>query len=88
MQRLPSMMHNPPHPGEILREEVIAALGLSVTEAADRLAVSQIDLARVLDGKAGIGPDLAAKLEQAGISTARTWLAMQAKYDQSQAALR
>ena len=52
------MMHNPPHPGEILREDVIAALGLSVTEAAERLAMSRVALSRVLNGKAGISPDL------------------------------
>lgn len=47
------MMHNPPHPGEVLREDVIAPLGLSVTDAADRLAMSRVALSRVLNGKAG-----------------------------------
>lgn len=75
------MMHNPPHPGELLREEVIAALGLSVTEAANRLAMSRVALSRVLNGKAAISPDLALRLEQAGTSTARAWLAMQSNYD-------
>ena len=75
------MMHNPPHPGELLREEVIAALDLSVTEAANRLAMSRVALSRVLNGKAAISPDLALRLEQAGTSTARAWLAMQANYD-------
>lgn len=81
----PGMMHNPPHPGEILRENVIEALGLSVTEAASRLAMSRVALSRVLNGKAGISPDLAVRLEQAGASTARAWLAMQANYDLWQA---
>lgn len=75
------MMHNPPHPGELLREEVIAALDLSVTEAANRLAMSRVALSRVLNGKAAISPDLALRLEQAGTSTAHAWLAMQANYD-------
>ena len=75
------MMHNPPHPGELLRNEVIMALGLSVTEAASRLAMSRVALSRVLNGKAAISPDLALRLEQAGTSTARAWLAMQANYD-------
>ncbi len=75
------MMHNPPHPGELLREEVIAVLDLSVTEAANRLAMSRVALSRVLNGKAAISPDLALRLEQAGTSTARAWLAMQANYD-------
>ncbi|WP_217484219.1 HigA family addiction module antitoxin [Achromobacter dolens] len=73
-------MHNPPHPGEVLREDVIAPLGLSVTDAADRLAMS-----RVLNGKAGISPDLAVRLEQAGAGTAQAWVAMQANYDLWQA---
>ena len=75
------MMHNPPHPGELLRDEVIAALNLSVTEAASRLAMSRVALSRVLNGKAAISPDLALRLEQAGSSTARAWLAMQVNYD-------
>ena len=75
------MLHNPPHPGEVLREEVIAALNLSVTEAASRLAVSRVALSRVLNGRAPISPNLALRLEQAGTSTARAWLAMQADYD-------
>lgn len=78
-------MHNPPHPGEVLKEDVIAPLGLSVTEAAERLAMSRVAFSRVLNGKAGISPDLAVRLEQAGVSTARAWLAMQANYDLWQA---
>lgn len=42
------MMHNPPHPGEVLKEDVIAPLGLSVTEAAERLAMSRVAFSRVL----------------------------------------
>ncbi|MFY3306963.1 HigA family addiction module antitoxin [Achromobacter ruhlandii] len=78
-------MHNPPHPGEVLREDVIAPLGLSVTDAADRLAMSRVALSRVLNGKAGISPDLAIRLEQAGAGTAQAWVAMQANYDLWQA---
>lgn len=81
------MMHNPPHPGEVLREDVIAPLGLSVTDAADRLAMSRVALSRVLNGKAGISPDLAVRLEQAGAGTAQAWVAMQANYDLWQALL-
>lgn len=79
------MMHNPPHPGEVLREDVIAPLELSVTDAADRLAMSRVALSRVLNGKAGISPDLAVRLEQAGAGTAQAWVAMQANYDLWQA---
>ncbi|WP_183016505.1 HigA family addiction module antitoxin [Achromobacter sp. UMC46] len=78
-------MHRPPHPGEILREDVIAPLGLSVTGAAERLAMSRVVLSRVLNGKAGIRPDLAVRLELAGVSTAQAWVAMQANYDLWQA---
>ena len=62
-------MHNPPHPGELLKEDVIVALGLSVTETAERLAMSRVALSRVLNGKAAISPDLAIRLEKAGVST-------------------
>ncbi|AIC10396.1 HigA family addiction module antitoxin [Xylella fastidiosa] len=75
------MMNNPPHPGEVLKEDVIGPLGLSVTEAAERLAMSRVAFSRVLNCKAGISPDLAVRLEQAGVSTAHTWMAMQANYD-------
>jgi antitoxin HigA-1 len=75
------IMHNPPHPGEVLRDEVISELGLTVTEAARRLAMSRVALSRVLGGKAAISSDLAVRLERAGVSTARAWLAMQASHD-------
>jgi addiction module HigA family antidote len=81
------MMKNPPHPGELLREDVIAELGLSVKQAADRLGMSRVALSRVLNGHAAISPDLALRLEMAGVSTARAWLAMQVNYDLAQARL-
>ena len=64
------MMHGHPHPGELLREDVISPLGLSVTEVARRLNMSRVTLSRVLNGCAGISPVLAFRLEKAGISTA------------------
>lgn len=79
------MMMNPPHPGELLRKDVIAALGLSVTEAAQRLEMSREALHRVLNGRAAISSDLALRLEMAGVSTARAWLEMQENYDLAQA---
>ena len=78
------MIHNPSHPGELLREDVIVELGLSVTEVASRLCMSRVALSRVLNCKAGISPDLAIRLELAGLSTARAWLALQAQYDLAQ----
>ena len=79
------MMKNPPHPGELLREDVIVELGLTVTETAERLSISRVALSRVLNCKAAISPDLAIRLERAGVSTARAWLAMQTNYDLTQA---
>ena len=78
-------MMNPPHPGELLREDVIVELGLSVKSTAEHLGVSRVALSRVLNGRAAISPDLAIRLEMAGVSTARAWLAMQVNYDLAKA---
>ena len=56
-------MHNPPHPGETLREDVLPALGLTVTQAAQELGINRVTLSRVVNGKAGISVDLALRLE-------------------------
>ena len=82
------MMKNPPHPGELLREDVLVALGIEVTDAAQRLGMSRTTLSRVINGRAGISPDLALRLERAGVSTARFWMALQANYELAQAAQR
>jgi addiction module HigA family antidote len=79
------MMKNHPHPGELLREDVLRPLGLAVTEAAERLGMSRVALSRVLNGRAAISPDLAIRLERAGVSTARFWLTLQANFDLVQA---
>lgn len=85
-----SKMFNPPHPGETLREDVLPALGLSVSEAAAQLGVSRVTLSRVLHGRAAISVDLARRLElwlggpEAGPS-AETWLRGQIAYDLWQA---
>ncbi|MCK0770312.1 HigA family addiction module antitoxin [Chromohalobacter canadensis] len=75
----------PPHPGETLREDVLPALGINVTEMAHRLGLSQKMLLRVLRERAPISSDLAVRLERAGIGRARTWLAVQGDYDDWQA---
>ena len=75
------VMRNPVHPGEVLREDVLADLGLGLAEAASRLGVSRVTLSRVLHGHARVSPNLAVRLEQAGVGTARAWLAMQTAYD-------
>ena len=76
-------MKTPPHPGMMLRNDVFEPLGLGVTEAAQKLAMSRVALSRVVNGHAGISPDLAIRLEQAGVSTARFWMSLQTNYELS-----
>ncbi|MCK1791871.1 HigA family addiction module antitoxin [Pseudomonas violetae] len=78
-------MHNPPHPGEILLEDVVPGLGITITEMARRLGYARETFSRILHGHAPISPDLAVRLERAGISKAQTWLSMQISYDLWQA---
>lgn len=74
-------MKTPVHPGEVLREDVLAGLGLGPAEAAERLGVSRVTLSRVLHAHARISTQLAIRLEEAGAGTARAWLSMQTAYD-------
>ena len=82
-------MHNPPHPGLTLRDDVLPALGLSVTEAAQQLDVARVTLSRVINGRAAISPEMALRIEAwLGVERggdARLWLAEQASYDMWQA---
>ncbi len=77
------MLKNHPHPGEILREDVLLPLNIDVTDAAKRLGVARSTLSRVLNGRSGISPVLALRLEKAGVSTARFWMTLQANYELS-----
>ena len=77
-------MKNSVHPGSILREDVLAALGFTVNEAAERLGVSRVTLSRVMHEHSRISPNLAIRLEAAGVSTARAWLALQVAWDLDQ----
>lgn len=81
-------MHNPPHPGEALREDVLPAIGLSVSALARHLGYSRGQLSTVMNGRAAISADLAYRLELAGLGSARQYLAEQAAYDLWQAAHR
>ena len=85
-------MFNPPHPGLTLRDDVLPALGLSVTEAANQLGVSRVTLSRLLNGRAAISPDMALRIEAwLGVERggeALLWLAEQSAYDVNQAAER
>jgi addiction module HigA family antidote len=74
-------IHNPAHPGEIIREECLRPLGLTVTAAAEGLGVSRKTLSTLLNGHAGVSPDMAIRLEKAGWSRAEAWLKMQLAYD-------
>lgn len=82
-------MFNPPHPGLTLRDDVLPALGLTVTQAAAQLDVSRVALSRVLNGRAAISPDMALRIEAwLGVERggeARLWLAEQSAYDVWQA---
>ena len=83
-------MFNPPHPGLTLRDDVLPALGLTVTQAAEQLGVSRVTLSRVLNGRAAISPEMALRIEAwLGVARggeARLWLAEQGAYDMWQAA--
>ncbi len=74
-------MHNPPHPGEILKDEVLPGLGLSVTEAAEQLGVSRVAFSRVINGRAAISAELAIRLGQWLGGRAEVWLQGQLQYD-------
>jgi addiction module HigA family antidote len=78
-------MHDPPHPGEIIREDCLKELGLTVTEAAQGLGVTRKTLSAILNGHAGISPDMALRLSQAFGSTPEHWLQMQLAYDLAEA---
>jgi addiction module HigA family antidote len=84
-----SRMYNPPYPGETLREDILPALGLSVTEAAAQLGVTRAALSRVLNGRAAISPMMALRIEAwLGVGhggRADLWIAEQAAYDLWQA---
>lgn len=78
-------MFEPPHPGEILREDVFPEMGLTVTEAANQIGVSRVALSRVLNARAAISPEMALRLEAwLGLEkggSAETWLTHQLMYD-------
>jgi addiction module HigA family antidote len=79
-------MHNPPHPGEVLKDTVLReGGGLSVTEFAKRLGVSRVALSRVANGRAAVSAELAIRLAAALGGSAESWLRMQVSYDLWQA---
>ncbi len=74
-------MHNPPHPGEIVRQECLEPLGLTVTRAARGLGVTRQALSDLVNGQSGVSVEMALRLSKAFGSTPRTWLGMQMAYD-------
>lgn len=75
------MMKQPVHPGSIIKHECMEAVGLSVTAAAEALGVSRAALSRVINGRAGVSPEMAIRLSKAFGSTAEVWLKLQLAYD-------
>ena len=78
-------MHNPPHPGEVLRELCLRPLGLTVTQAAAGLGVSRKTLSAILNGRAGISPEMAIRLSLAFNTSSESWMNQQVQYDLWQA---
>lgn len=74
-------MKNPPHPGEIIRDLCLEPLSLTVTEAAAGLGVTRKTLSLVLNGKAGISPEMALRLSQAFGRSPESWMQLQVQYD-------
>jgi len=77
-------MKNPPHPGEIIRDLCIAPLGLTVTQAAQGLGVTRKTLSQLLNGHAGISPEMAIRLSKAFGRSAESWMELQSQYDLAQ----
>jgi addiction module HigA family antidote len=74
-------MHNPPHPGEIIKELCLEPLGISVTEAAKALGVSRKTLSAIINGRAGISPEMAVRLSIAFGTSAESWMNQQVQFD-------
>jgi|ERR1700674_160133 len=78
-------MHNPPHPGEVLRDGVFADGDVSVTDAAEALGVTRVSLSRVLNAKAGVSAEMSVRLGKWLGTGPEVWINMQAQYDLSKA---
>ena len=74
-------MHNPPHPGEVLKKLCLEPLKLTVTEAAKALGISRKTLSGIINGRAGISPEMAVRLSMAFGTSAESWLNQQTQYD-------
>jgi addiction module HigA family antidote len=74
-------MYNPPHPGKVLKELCLDPLDISVTDAAKALGVSRKTLSAIINGRAGISPEMAIRLSLAFNTSPESWLNQQAQYD-------
>ena len=79
------LMHNPPHPGEVIRDLCLEPLGLSITAAAEALGVTRKTLSSLVNGKSGISPEMAVRLSIAFNTSSESWLNQQVQYDLWQA---
>ncbi|MCL5802152.1 MAG: HigA family addiction module antitoxin [Gammaproteobacteria bacterium] len=79
------LMHNPPHPGQVLRQLCLEPLGLTVTHMAEALGVSRKTLSAILNGRVGISPEMAVRLSIAFGTSSESWLNQQVQYDLWQA---
>ncbi len=75
------LMHNPPHPGEVIKELCLEPLGITVTAAAKALGVSRKTLSAIVNGNSGISPEMAIRLSIAFDTSAESWLNQQSQYD-------
>lgn len=75
------LMHNPPHPGKIVKRALIEGTGMSVTEVAKALGVGRVTLSKILNGKSGISPEMAVRLSIALNTSSEMWINMQRMYD-------
>lgn len=76
-----SRMHNPAHPGEILRELYLQPLGITVTKAAKALGVTRKHVSAIVNGQFPVTPDMAVRLAAVFATEPELWVNMQAQYD-------
>lgn len=79
------MMHNPPHPGTLVKKALIDGANLSITEAAEILGIGRVSLSKIINGHSGISPEMAVRLSIALNTSSKMWLGMQESYDLWQA---
>ena len=77
----PARMHDPSHPGEILRELYLKPMGVTITEAADALGVTRKHISAIVNGRAPVTPDMAMRLAVTFATEPELWVNLQAQYD-------